>query len=38
MVFFERPISAILLAVTVGVIALIVLPQFRRTREEAFQE
>ncbi|MGH8732556.1 MAG: tripartite tricarboxylate transporter permease, partial [Burkholderiales bacterium] len=37
MVFIERPISAILLAATVAVIALIVLPQFRKTREEAFQ-
>ena len=36
-VFVERPISAILLAATVGVIALIVLQQFRKTREEAFQ-
>jgi TctA family transporter len=39
MVFIERPISAILLATTVVVVlALIVLPQFRRTRQEAFQE
>jgi TctA family transporter len=38
MVFLERPISAVLLAVTVAVIALIVLPYFRKTREEAFQE
>ena len=38
MVFLERPISAVLLAVTVAIVALIVLPQFRRTREEAFQE
>jgi putative tricarboxylic transport membrane protein len=39
MVFIERPISAILLAMTVlMVLALIVLPQFRRTRQEAFQE
>jgi putative tricarboxylic transport membrane protein len=38
MVFLERPISAVLLAATVAVVALIVLPQFRRTREEAFQE
>ena len=38
MVFFERPISAVLLAVTVAIVALIVLPQFRKTREEAFQE
>src|SRR5215468_6081001 len=36
MVFLERPISAVLLAMTVAIIfALIVLPQFRRTREEA---
>jgi TctA family transporter len=38
MVFVERPISAILLAITVFVVALIIFPQFRRTREEAFQE
>jgi len=38
MVFVERPISAVLLAMTVAVIALIILPQFRKTREEAFQE
>jgi TctA family transporter len=38
MVFIERPISATLLAITAAVIALIVLPQFRKTREEAFQE
>jgi putative tricarboxylic transport membrane protein len=38
MVFLERPISAVLLTATVAVVALIVLPQFRRTREEAFQE
>ena len=38
MVFFERPISATLLAITAAVIALIVLPQFRKTREEAFQD
>jgi TctA family transporter len=38
MVFLERPISAILLALTVGIVALIVLPQFRKTREVAFQE
>jgi TctA family transporter len=38
-VFIERPISAALLATTVAVVlALIVLPQFRRTRKEAFQE
>ena len=38
MVFLERPISATLLALTVVVIALIVLPQIRKSREEAFQE
>jgi putative tricarboxylic transport membrane protein len=38
MVFLERPISATLLALTVFVIGLIVLPQFRKSREEAFQE
>jgi len=38
MIFFERPISATLLALSVAVIALIVLPQFRKTREQAFQE
>jgi putative tricarboxylic transport membrane protein len=37
MVFIERPISAILLGLTAAIIALIVLPQFRKTREEAFQ-
>jgi TctA family transporter len=39
MVFLERPISAGLLATTVVIVfALFVLPQFRRTRKEAFQE
>jgi TctA family transporter len=38
MVFLERPISATLLALTAAVIALIVLPQIRRSREQAFQE
>jgi TctA family transporter len=38
MVFLERPISAVLLLMTLGVILLIILPQFRKTREEAFQE
>ncbi|MGE5145903.1 MAG: tripartite tricarboxylate transporter permease [Candidatus Eiseniibacteriota bacterium] len=37
-IFLERPISAALLAAALFVIALIVLPQIRRTREEAFQE
>jgi putative tricarboxylic transport membrane protein len=38
MVFIERPISATLLLMSLFVVALIVLPQFRKTREEAFQE
>jgi putative tricarboxylic transport membrane protein len=38
MIFLQRPISATLLATTLGVLLLIVLPQFRRKREEAFQE
>jgi putative tricarboxylic transport membrane protein len=38
MIFLERPISAVLLAMTLAVIVMIVLPQIRRTREEAFQE
>jgi len=38
MIFLDRPISASLLVATVLMIALIILPQFRKTREEAFQE
>ena len=37
-IFVDRPISAALLVAALAVVALIVLPQFRRTREEAFQE
>jgi TctA family transporter len=38
-IFVERPISAILLGTTLAIVlALIVLPQFRRTRKEAFRE
>ena len=37
-VFFTRPISATLLALSGIVLALVVLPAFRKTREEAFQE
>jgi TctA family transporter len=38
-VFLERPISAALLATTVVIVlALVVLPQFQRTRKEAFRE
>jgi putative tricarboxylic transport membrane protein len=38
MIFVQRPISAILLVLTAFVVALIVLPAFRKTREEAFVE
>ena len=38
MIFLQRPISASILAMTVGLVLLIVLPQFRKTREAAFQE
>jgi TctA family transporter len=38
MIFLQRPISAILLIITLFVVALIVLPTFRKTREEAFVE
>jgi TctA family transporter len=37
-IFIERPISATLLAATLVVVALIVLPQIRKTRDDAFQE
>ena len=37
-IFVTRPLSAALLALTVCVILLVVLPQFRKTREEAFVE
>jgi putative tricarboxylic transport membrane protein len=36
-VFLTRPISLTLLVVALGVLLLIVLPAFRRTREAAFQ-
>jgi putative tricarboxylic transport membrane protein len=38
MIFVNRPISLGLLLAALGILLLIVLPQFRRTREEAFQE
>jgi TctA family transporter len=37
-VFVEEPISATLLAATLVLLAFMVLPQFRKKREEAFQE
>jgi putative tricarboxylic transport membrane protein len=38
MIFVQRPISAVLLVLSACVVALIVLPALRKTREEAFQE
>jgi putative tricarboxylic transport membrane protein len=37
-IFVERPISLVMLIATVILLALMILPSFRRTREEAFQE
>lgn len=37
-IFLTRPVSLVLLLMAVAVLMLIVLPQFRRTREVAFQE
>ena len=37
-VFVTRPISATLLLLSLGVLALVVFPAFRKTREVAFQE
>jgi putative tricarboxylic transport membrane protein len=37
-IFVQRPISLVILLLTLGLILLIVAPQFRQTREEAFQE
>ena len=36
LIFVQRPISATILAMTFGLVLLIVLPQFRKTREVAF--
>ena len=38
MIFIDRPISAALLAMSIVVIILVVVPQIRRTRDVAFQE
>jgi TctA family transporter len=38
MIFLQRPISAVLLALTACVVALIIFPSFKKAREEAFQE
>jgi TctA family transporter len=37
-IFVTRPIALGLLIATLGLVLLIVLPRFRRTREAAFQE
>src|SRR5690606_37838227 len=37
-IFALRPISATILVATLGLVLLIVLPQFRKTRDVAFQE
>jgi putative tricarboxylic transport membrane protein len=37
-IFVERPISLVMLIATVVLLALMILPSFRKTREEAFQE
>jgi putative tricarboxylic transport membrane protein len=37
-VFIDRPISATLLGIAAVVLAFLILPAFRKTREEAFQE
>ena len=38
MIFLKRPISLALLILSAAFILLVVLPQFRKTREQAFQE
>jgi putative tricarboxylic transport membrane protein len=37
-IFIERPISLTMLAATVLLLALMIVPSFRKKREEAFQE
>ena len=38
LVFLQRPISAVLLLMAAGLLLLVVLPTFRKTRKEAFKE
>ena len=38
MTFIQRPISAALLALTLGLLVILVLPAFRKKREEVFRE
>jgi len=37
-VFFTRPLSLVMLLMAAGLVLLIVLPNFRKTREVAFHE
>ena len=37
-VFFTRPLSLVMLLMAAALVLLIVLPNFRKTREVAFQE
>jgi TctA family transporter len=37
-VFFTRPLSLVMLLLAAGLVLLIVLPNFRKTRAVAFQE
>jgi TctA family transporter len=38
LVFVQRPISAVMLALAVAAMAVVLLPSLRQKREEAFQE
>jgi putative tricarboxylic transport membrane protein len=38
MIFVTRPLSLVLLLMAAGIVLLVALPQFRKTRETAFQE
>jgi TctA family transporter len=38
MVFVERPISALLLAMSVALLVILVMPAVKRKREEVFRE
>jgi TctA family transporter len=38
MIFLQRPISLCILLASLGLVALIVIPQLRTRRDEAFQE
>jgi putative tricarboxylic transport membrane protein len=38
LIFVQRPISLAILVLSLGLVMLIILPQFRQTREEAFVE